>query len=359
MISQFFRSIKRAIDILLNIEKYKSKSENYDFRYPMMTSADMPPPSPSQLLSPYVGILPFPDYFPSLYENICKLKEIDRKLEQIQLDSQMNLLEKQRLLKVTAREKVTIMQKYLEKNQGILNDEGIELILPHLEELFENHDTRIQAAWSLFNLIGLEIEMNIMKSQFLPCLVKLYHVEYPTPKYMKIYHRSFIVQLILRLGLDTFLTYFSTTLVEAVAGYKDYIFEDLYTEQSDVDSLFEKNSMQLPVLQEENGKHGLHPRNQETNNYSEKMTPDDVDDIEDETGDENSRELDDQSNSDFSINDEDQSSLQSLDEADDRRKHSDDAESVHSVSAVIGQSENEGEEMENVLQFQVSYNYIK
>jgi hypothetical protein len=68
--------------------------------------------------------------------------------------------------------------------------------------------------------------------------------------------------------------------VEAVAGYKDYVFEDLYTEQSDVDSLFEKNSMQLPVLKEENGKHGLNPRNQETN-YSEKMTPDDVDDIED------------------------------------------------------------------------------
>jgi hypothetical protein len=29
------------------------------------------------------------------------------------------------------------------------------------------------------------------------------------------------------------------------------------------------------------------------------------------------------------------------------------------VSAVIGQSEIEGEEMENVLQFQVNYNYIK
>ena len=118
--------------------------------------------------------------------------------------------------------------------------------------------------------------------------------------------------------------------------------------------MFEKNSIQLPVLKEENGKHGLNPRNQETN-CSEKMTPDDVDDIEDE----NSRELDDQSNSDFSTNDEDQSSLQSLDEADDRRKHSDDTESANNVLFVIGQSETEGEEMENVLQFQVNYNYIK
>lgn len=34
--------------------------------------------------------------------------------------------------------------------------------------------------------------------------------------------RSFLTQLIVRLGLETFLTYFSTLLVEAVAGYKDF-----------------------------------------------------------------------------------------------------------------------------------------
>ncbi|CAG2211988.1 WDR81 [Mytilus edulis] len=246
------------------------------------------------------------------------------------------------------------MQKYLEKIGGTLNEEGIELLLPHIEELFANEDTSVQAAWSLFNLLGLEIDSNQMKRQFLPYLVKLYHVDNPTPKYMKIYHKSFIVQLILRLGLDSFLSNFCTTLVEAVAGYKDYVFEDLYTEQSDMESFLEKNQLHLPVLKEENGKLGTSPGQSGTslseNCNSNMRTPDDVDDIEDEIGDDGSRDLDNQSNSGESLNDAERVSLQSFDE--DKRKDYEDKESVNSLSAANDYEDEEEEE--NILQFQVS-----
>ncbi|CAG2226311.1 WDR81 [Mytilus edulis] len=348
------RSIQRAVEILLNMERYRFKPDTTDFTYPVITSAGMSPPTPSQLLCPSVSILPFPDYFPLMYETICKLKDIDRKLEKIGIESQSNLIEKQKLLKVTAREKVTVMQKYLEKIGGTLNEEGIELLLPHIEELFANEDTSVQAAWSLFNLLGLEIDSNQMKRQFLPYLVKLYHVDNPTPKYMKIYHKSFIVQLILRLGLDSFLSNFSTTLVEAVAGYKDYVFEDLYTEQSDMESFLEKNQLHLPVLKEENGKLGTSPGQSGTslseNCNSNMRTPDDVDDIEDEIGDDGSRDLDNQSNSGESLNDAERVSLQSFDE--DKRKDYEDKESVNSLSAANDYEDEEEEE--NILQFQVS-----
>ncbi|CAG2211989.1 unnamed protein product [Mytilus edulis] len=79
------RSIQRAVEILLNMERYRFKPDTTDFTYPVITSAGMSPPTPSQLLCPSVCILPFPDYFPLMYETICKLKDIDRKTEKLEL----------------------------------------------------------------------------------------------------------------------------------------------------------------------------------------------------------------------------------------------------------------------------------
>ena len=46
--------------------------------------------------------------------------------------------------------------------------------------------------------------------------------ESTTPKHMKLYHRTYIIQLIVRLGLECFLSSFSTLLVEAsVDGEQD------------------------------------------------------------------------------------------------------------------------------------------
>ncbi|XP_056021929.1 WD repeat-containing protein 81-like isoform X3 [Ostrea edulis] len=222
------------------------------FKYPTVSSRGLPPPTPAQILHPFVDLLPFPGYFPQLYECICNLRHKDQEIDQIRW-RKINTLEKDKLIKVISREKVTILQHFLEENQGCYGEEGIELVLPYVRELFTREDTAVQAAWSLFNLIGQELGQKETARIFLPYLVRIFNVEQSTPKHMKIYHRLFLVQLLVRLGLNVFIHNFSSLLVEASAGYRDYVLEDLY-----VDSVFtnipgsqKDSTTELPPLKEE------------------------------------------------------------------------------------------------------------
>lgn len=263
-----------------------------------MNKDGLPPPTPLQLLLPHVDVLPFPEYFPDLYQCLCDLKQKDSEVRDIEWKCKKNLIEKSKLIKILSREKVAILQRFLELYQGRLEQEGLTLILPYVEELFENKDTSVQAAWSLFSLIGQEIGPQETNKKFTPFLVKLFNVENPTPKHMKLYSKSFIIQLLLRLGLKTFFSHFSTLLVEAVSGFKDYIFED-FIEQQDRVSLQEyqndtNQNKYLPVLQEENAKEDDICESQDSDftNISSDLrrdaeltesTQDDVDEIDEES----------------------------------------------------------------------------
>ena len=57
--------------------------------------------------------------------------------------------------------------------------------------------------------------------------------------YIKVYHRSFVMQLIIRLGLKTVLDHIVTYLIEAIGGYKNYFDDDMITRQlsQETDSL--------------------------------------------------------------------------------------------------------------------------
>lgn len=209
------------------------------FEYPIINSLGMQPPTPVLLVQPFSNLLPFPPYFGELYKLLNHMKIIDKEIE-IETSDIIKAKEKKKIEKVLSRKKVEVLENYLKKNRGAISEEGYELLLPYIKELFADPNTTVQAAWSLLGLIGKEIGPSELAKNLMPHLVKLFNGEGTTPKHMKLYHRSFLVQLMLNLGLETFLTHFSTLLVEAVAGYKNFeVNEDPDLSQDDIDDVDE------------------------------------------------------------------------------------------------------------------------
>ncbi|XP_069116265.1 WD repeat-containing protein 81-like isoform X2 [Argopecten irradians] len=348
----FPRPLLKAVELLLQFKNYtsgKNKGEITDFCYPVVNRIGLPPPTPVQLLHPVLDTLPFPKYFPDLYTCLCRLKVKDNDIQQVRWSCNYPPVEKQKVVKVIAREKVKILQNFLETFQGHLSPEGLELILPYVEDLFRDDITAIPAAWSLFNLIGQEIGPKETSSRFLQHLVKLFSGENPSPKLMKIYHKTFLIQMLLRLGLQTFLSNFATLLVEAVAGYKNYVFEELYSDQQESDALDDlvkrqdDEDLTLPPLEEEEDHDEDLEMGSQFSEFPTESTQDDVDDIEDEIADNLSLSEDNQAD------DEDERSEDSLNiSVDDESDFRSDGEaygaesaeraSIHSISHLIDKS---------------------
>lgn len=63
-------------------------------------------------------------------------------------------MEKDKFIKVIFREKVIILQYFFEENQGCYGEEGIELVLFYVQDLFGQEDIVVQVVWLFFNFIG-------------------------------------------------------------------------------------------------------------------------------------------------------------------------------------------------------------
>lgn len=222
--------IHTAADILLNLSEYKDCGQTTDcdnqrsdllFEYPLINRLGLQPPTPALLLQKYSSVIPFPQYFEDMYRVLNNMKDIDNqiRIETSQLKSAKEKLKKS---KVLARQKVVILEEYLRQNTGKITSEGFELLLPYIKDLFKDSKTTVQAAWSILRYVGRELGPAELSKNLMPHLTQLFSGENSTAKHMKLYHRSFLIQLCLTIGLDAFLANFSTLLVEAVAGYKDF-----------------------------------------------------------------------------------------------------------------------------------------
>ena len=90
--------------------------------------------------------------------------------------------------------------RYLKRHAWQLRSEGLELLMPYVTELFEDAATAVQAAWCLFNPMAQALGTQKTGKFFLPLLTSIFDDESTTPKHMKLYHRTYIIQLIVRLG---------------------------------------------------------------------------------------------------------------------------------------------------------------
>jgi WD repeat-containing protein 81 len=129
-------------------------------------------------------------------------------------------------VKTAARELSTLLPEMLSDSP-----EGLDLIIPYARELLEDPSTSVIAAWHLFDPMAKVLGPQKTASTLLDPIVKLYDYAASDDdglapsdvgsKYVKLYHRSFLLQLIVRLGLRVFLDNFVAPLVEAVGGYRD------------------------------------------------------------------------------------------------------------------------------------------
>ena len=132
---------------------------------------------------------------------------------------------------------VPVMEQFLQKWGDGLGKEGLQLVLPLVDSLLADKLTMVQAAWMLFNILSRALGPAQTSHTFLPALTTLLSEGPATAKHIKLYHRTYLTQLLLRLHLQPFLHHFATLLVEAVAGYKDFLLPSRYYSQELLDDL--------------------------------------------------------------------------------------------------------------------------
>lgn len=182
------------------------------FRYPSVGLEGLPPPNIDILLHPSFCLLNFPVYFENLHTYLTKIKSLS-----FYASPNSNGVNGQ-----VENQKVFLLTNLLTRISHRMGSDGLSLVIPHILELLRNHVSSVQCAWSLFYPVAQALGPSASAQHLLPPLASLFDTEETTVKYLKIYHRSFINQLIVRLGLEVFLNTFSTLLIEAVSGYKNF-----------------------------------------------------------------------------------------------------------------------------------------
>lgn len=256
------RCVRNAVALLLQIDvipksyninnefSEANKTFNGTFRYPMVTSMGLPPPSAHQFLQPLLSgsLYPSSRYFQYLFNLVEMLQEYNELVRELnnalQNDDESEATSKTRIryLCKISECKVKAVARELERllpQTGSAMETSLQLIVSHVRQIMDEPYSAVLAAWHLFDPIAKALGPKDTANIFLGSILRLYengsvmdslsHTDVLPPgslaKYrtMRLYHRSFLLKLMVRLGLRRFLDNFVTPLVEAVGGYRDYL----------------------------------------------------------------------------------------------------------------------------------------
>ncbi|KAG1653323.1 WD repeat-containing protein 81 [Nymphon striatum] len=233
------REVREIVKTLMQMH---NSSHELPHTYPAVSSIGLPPPSAHQLIQPLIKGFSFPNYFDQMYSLLSKLKEYSRLLNEIQLSVNLSESVRSSLIESISESKVKLSAKVLSELLPQLNQESVEIIVPCIKELVDDQATCVSAVWELFDIVATSLGPRQSSLCFLSALLKIFSGERSSSKYLKLFHRTFLLQLIIGLGLKTFLTYFSTLLVEAVSGFKDFGSHDEYGVHEETDGHSKKGS---------------------------------------------------------------------------------------------------------------------
>ncbi|KAK0085374.1 hypothetical protein PV325_005325 [Microctonus aethiopoides] len=254
------KCVRNAVSLLLQINiipvSYGINSEpcnttdDVPFRYPTVTHMGLPPPSAHQFLQSILSNTLFPSsrYFQYLFNIVEMLQEYNNLVRELNCtlheDDTCEATTKTRVqflckiseckVKAVARE----LERMLPHAGNPMESSNLHLIVPHVRQIIDEPYSAVLATWLLFDPIAKALGPKDTAETFLSPIVKLYengsimdnaiYADYlPTGmlakfRTMRLYHRTFLLKLIVRLGLRRFLENFITPLVEAVGCYRDY-----------------------------------------------------------------------------------------------------------------------------------------
>ena len=158
----FFRYARAAVHALLT----EGDKDSHDALLPRLT-ADL-------LLQPHLGLFPFPSYFSALHDFLAAFYHTGRKIEPSTYKSKLqdSLVFLRGEAEYTV-EQVDIAASFLPDLLSIVDDEGIKLLLYHLEPLFTCLETRLHACTQLFDMLAQALGPKNSIKSFLKCLVSL------------------------------------------------------------------------------------------------------------------------------------------------------------------------------------------
>ncbi|XP_057694255.1 WD repeat-containing protein 81 [Corythoichthys intestinalis] len=204
-------SLHHALEKLLQIDNHSGVAQRETGRCqrPLLFDYDpicagLPAPNPSQLLNLFITPFPFPSYFAALHRFIFSYHS---KMETI--------------CSLQGREVVFQLWQQLETLlRANVTAEGLEILLPFILALMLDESTAVYAAWYMFEPISRVLGPRNANKYLLKPLVNVYENPNCLRGRFYLYTDCFVLQLIVRLGLQAFLSNLLPHVLLVLTGFE-------------------------------------------------------------------------------------------------------------------------------------------